>query len=136
MMYLDTNIFIYAIENHPEYGESCKKILSDVMDNKIAASCSMLVLAELLNVLVKIRKSITKIDVKRSIQAVLSMPITWLDMDFFIIENASEFNYKITGIDYIHLATMKVNGIAKVVSADGELDKADFIERIDPLEYK
>ncbi len=137
MIYIDTNVFIYAIENHPKYGVACKKVLNDVMDKKIEGVCSVLILAELLNVLLKIQKiSKGKLDVKESINAILSMPITWFEMDFFVIENASGFNYNISGIDYIHIATMQINSIKKVISADAELDKVDFIERIDPLRYK
>lgn len=137
MIYIDTNTFVYAIENHPKYGNACKRILIDIMNKKIDAACSILVLVELLNVLVKMHKLTEgKIDVKRSIQAVLSMPITWFEIDFFIIENAAGYNYHISGIDYVHIATMEMNSIKKVISADSELDKVDFIERIDPLKYK
>ena len=136
MIYVDTNVFVYAIENHPKYGAACKKILIDVMNRKIDAACSILVLAELLNALVKMRKLAKKLDVKGSVQAVLSFPLTWFEMDFFVLENASEYTYNISGGDYIHVATMEINAIKKVLSADAELDKIDSIERIDPLEYK
>ena len=35
MIYIDTNIFVYAIENHPKYGQACKKILMDVMNKEM-----------------------------------------------------------------------------------------------------
>ena len=136
MIYIDTNVFVYAIENHPKYGPACKKILTEIMNKKIDAACSVIVLAELLNVLVRMRKLTSgKLDVKRSIQAMLSLPITWFDLDFFVLENAAGYNYNISGIDYVHIATMEINAIKKTVSADAELDKADSVERIDPLEY-
>ena len=136
-MYIDTNIFVYAIENHPKYGTSCKKVLIDIMNKKIDAACSILVLAELLNVLVKIRKLVKeKLNVKGSIQALLSLPITWFDMDFYVIENAAGYNYNISGIDYIHIATMEINAIRGIISADAELDKVESIQRLNPLEYK
>jgi len=28
MIYLDTNVIVYAIENHPRYGKPCTAILS------------------------------------------------------------------------------------------------------------
>jgi hypothetical protein len=34
LKYLDTNIIAYAIENHPKYGERCKKILEDIESEK------------------------------------------------------------------------------------------------------
>lgn len=30
MKYLDTNILLYVIEQHPRYGKSCTRILSDI----------------------------------------------------------------------------------------------------------
>ena len=137
MIYIDTNVFVYAIENHPKYGAACKKVLADIMDKKIDAACSILVLTELLNVLVKMRKLTKgKLDVKGSVQAMLSFPITWFDMDFFVIENAAELGYNISGVDYVHVATMEINGVKRVISADAELDKVDSLQRVDPLEYK
>ena len=136
MIYIDTNVFVYAIENHPKYGAACKKILIDIMNKEIDAACSVIVLAELLNVLVKMRKLTgDKLDVRKSINAVLSLPITWFDLNFFVLENAADYNYKISGIDYVHIATMEIHSIKKNISADAELDKVDFIERIDPLDY-
>lgn len=137
MIYIDTNIFVYATENHPKYGNDCKRVLEDIMNKNIDGCCSTLILAELLNVFVKMRKLTKgKVDVKGSIQAVLSLPIKWFDIDFFLLVNAAEYNYNISGIDYIHVATMEINAIKKVISADAELDKVDFIQRINPLEYE
>ena len=136
MIYADTNIFVYAIENHPKYGSACKKILMGIMNKEIDAACSVIVLAELLNVLVKMRKLTgDKLDVKKSINAVLSLPITWFDLNFFVLETASGYKFKISGIDYVHIATMEIHSIKKNISADAELDKVDSIERIDQLDY-
>ena len=38
MIYVDTNVFVYAVENHPKFGRSCKRILEDVEDGKLDAS--------------------------------------------------------------------------------------------------
>ncbi len=54
MIYIDTNVFVYAIENHPRFGRNCRRILEDVERERLEASCSVLVLAELINVLKKI----------------------------------------------------------------------------------
>ena len=56
-LYIDTNIFVYAIENHPKYGKSCARILSDIQEKRIKASSSILVLVELINVLVKLKSA-------------------------------------------------------------------------------
>jgi predicted nucleic acid-binding protein len=60
MMYIDTNVFIYAIENHPEYGQHCKRVLIKIESNEIKACASILVLIEIINVLTKINKILEK----------------------------------------------------------------------------
>ena len=140
MIYLDTNIIIYAIENHPKYGNSCKQILEDIQNKKLKASSSILVLIEIINVLTKINKIIkskkeNELNIKENINAILSIPITWIDLGLFIIKLASEYNHNISGVDYIHIASMEVNSIKKIISADIELDKVHSISRIDPLKY-
>ncbi len=53
MIYLDTNILIYAIEQHPKYGGPCKRVLEDVESGKLKACASLLMLVEVINVLKK-----------------------------------------------------------------------------------
>ncbi|MEM2927899.1 MAG: type II toxin-antitoxin system VapC family toxin [Nitrososphaerota archaeon] len=138
MKYIDTNIFIYAIENHPKYGEVCKKILENIEKKKLEAYASILVLVEIVNVLKKINEILKErkekeLDIKKNIDAILSLPIKWIELNFAIIRRASEYRYRISGIDYIHLASMELNMIHEIISADKELDKVDFIKRIEPL---
>ena len=141
MKYVDTNVFGYAIENHHKYGKYCRKILEDIQSGKIKAACSMLVLAELIGVILKINKELTKLsrkelDLRANIDAILSLPILWIELEFFIIKRAAEYSYNISGADYTHLATMEVNGIYEIITADEDFDKADFVRRTDPLEYQ
>lgn len=139
MDYLDTNVIIYAIENHQKYGKACKKILEHIVSQKIKVCSSMLVLIEIINVLKKINKILNKdgqkeLDLEKNIESILSLPIIWLDINFLIIKKASEYSYDISGVDYIHLASMELHSSKKIISADKELDKIEFIKRIDPLE--
>ena len=74
MIYIDTNIFTYAIENHPEYGKDCKRILLEVEKGKLKACVSILVLVEIINVLTKMNKIIEKrggkpLDIRKNIDA-------------------------------------------------------------------
>lgn len=140
MMYIDTNVFIYAIENHPKYGGRCKEILQDIEGGRIKVAGSVLVLVECLNVLNKFNKGLKQstgkqLDIGMNIAAIESLPIVWLDLNLAIIERAAEYNYAINTINYIHLATMELNQITEILSADGDLDKVKWAARIDPLEY-
>lgn len=139
MIYLDTNIIIYAIENHPKYGKACKKVLEDIEKKQLAAGASMLVLIESVNVLNKINKELrsegkNQLNIREMIDAIEALPIIWLDIDFLIIEKASEYTYTINAVDYIHLATMETNGITEIISADEGFDKTS-VKRTDPLNY-
>lgn len=137
MIYLDTNVIAYAITNDDKYGKACKKILDDIEKQRLKAACSVLVLIEIINVLQKINRKLAKnkLDVKANIDAILSLPIVWFDISFFLIRKAAEYDYQINGADYIHLATMDINSIKTVISADSDIGKADFVKRQDPLDY-
>ncbi len=140
MIYLDTNIIIYAIENQPRYGGVCKKILSDIESGKLKVCASILVLAEVLNVLVKINKLLQaegkkQLDIRKNIDAILSLPLTWFDLSFFVLKKAAEYDYLTSGVDYVHIASMELNSVVSILSADEELKKVGNIKRIDPLQY-
>lgn len=140
MKYVDTNIFIYAIENHPDYGKACKKILLDIQNEELKACASVLVLVEIVNVLAKINKELKKkkqkpLELEANIEAVLSLPFIWFELDFLTIRKSTEYNYNIATLGYFHLASMEINSIKEIISADKELDKVAFIKRTDPGDY-
>ncbi len=140
MKYLDTNVIGYAIENHPKYGAACKNILGEIITERIKVAASMLVLVELIGVIKKINKTLSKaglpeLDLRANVDAVLSLPIMWVEIEFFLIKHAAGYSYNISGADHTHLATMELNGIHEIISADADFDKVEFVKRIDPLEY-
>ncbi len=140
MIYIDTNVFVYAIENHPRFGRNCRRILEDIEGERLEASCSVLVLAELVNVLKKINDVLSKqgkkvLNIERNIEAVMSLPVVWIDLDFLVIEKASTYRFDVNGIDYMHVASMELNSMNEILSADRELDKVNLIRRTDPLDY-
>ena len=99
-----------------------------------------MVLVEVINVLKNLNKILKKenkkeLDIKKNIDSILSLPIIWFNLDFFIIKRAAEYKYSISGVDYLHMASMEINSVTQIISADEELDKVDFIKRIDPLSY-
>lgn len=137
MRYLDTNILIYAIENHPEYGKQCANILKSIESGRVEACASVLVLVEVLNVLTRINRILRKegkkqIDKRGAIEAIVSLPIVWFELSPAVVKKASEYDYSVSGADYIHIATMELNSISEIFSADEELDKVGFIRRIEP----
>lgn len=139
MIYVDTNVVVYAIENHPRFGPSCKRILEDIENGSLEAGCSVLVLAELINVLKRINdiepRGGRRLSIEKNVQALLSLPIVWLDMDLAVIERASTYAFPVNGVDYVHIASMEINSMTEVISADRDLDKVRMVSRIDPMDY-
>lgn len=140
MIYIDTNVVVYAIENHPRFGPNCKRILEDVEGGSLEAGCSVLVLVELINVLKRINdgelRGGRRLSIEKNVQALLSLPIVWLDMDLAVIERASTYAFAVNGVDYVHVASMEINSMVEIISADKDLDKVRMISRIDPLNYE
>lgn len=141
MIYLDTNVVIYAIENHPKYGAKCGKILEDIETGKLKVCCSILVLVEILSTLVRINRILKKakkreLPLRDNIDAIISLPFQWVELNFAIIRRASEYRYPLAGADHIHLASMELNGVEEILSADEELDGVAWVKRTDPLEYR
>ncbi|MBI2172833.1 MAG: type II toxin-antitoxin system VapC family toxin [Candidatus Aenigmarchaeota archaeon] len=141
MIYLDTNVIIYAIENNEKYGKHCKQVLLEVESGKLKAYSSVIVLVECINVLKKLNRILAKegkkeLVIRDNVDAILSLPIVWLDLNFLVIKRASEYDFDVSGIDCIHIASMEMNSLSKIISADEDFDKVDFAKRIDPLDYK
>lgn len=141
MIYIDTNVLVYAIENHPKFGKSCAKILKDIESKRIEAACSVLVLVELINVISKLNGILSRegkkiLNAQDNIQAVLSLPIVWIELDFLVIETASSYSFDLNGIDYIHIASMELNAVNEIISADEDFDRVRSLKRTDPLDYR
>ncbi len=140
MKYLDTNVIIYAIENHPDHGAGCKKVLQDIQSKNLSVASSMLVLVEVISVINKINRILKKegkklLNTKDNIDAILSLPIVWYDINFFIIKRAAEYSYNMAGADYIHLASMESNSITEIISLDEHFDRIPSIKRINPEDF-
>ncbi len=128
--YLDTNIFIYAFTHDPTYGAACAKILREVQQGKREVSCSTVVLLEFVHVLKKFARK-SKIDVGYMTDAVLALPIKWIDLNLFLIRRSAD-ERRLSGADAVHLVTMDAANISQIISADKDFD-GFAVKRIDPL---
>jgi predicted nucleic acid-binding protein len=140
MIYLDTNIFLYAIQQHEKYGNACATILQDVQDKKIKAISSTITLAEMIGALQKINDELKKrgnrpIRIEESFDAILNYPVTWLDISPILIRKSLDHTNILFGVDCIHRESMELHGIEKIISADRDFDTIPGIRRIDPLDY-
>ena len=115
-VYIDTNIFVYAILHHPLYGKTCSNILRDMKKYYYEAHGSLMVAIELLGSLSKIDPSLAK----KAVNLYLSIEqLTIHNISEDVIHLASLIN-DIVNIKYdsIHAAIMILNDIPIIISND------------------
>ena len=134
ILYIDSNIFIFAAINQDEYGEKCRRIIELIEENRISCAASYLIIDEVIWVL---KKKIGKKDAIKITRAILSLPIKWLNIDepsimrmINIIENTD-----IDPRDALHVACMMNNGLSTILSEDKDFDRIKNIKRIGVDEF-
>ncbi|MEA1905302.1 MAG: type II toxin-antitoxin system VapC family toxin [Candidatus Hadarchaeota archaeon] len=135
MIYLDTNIWIYAITAHPKYGKRCKRILERLEKEKLRAAISVQVLSEVAGVLYQ---QFGVKDTTKHVAAILSYPLEIVDLTPDIIIRGAEYSrdYGVLPYDGIHIASALGLMIKKILSADRELGRVSLIERVDPIDTR
>lgn len=134
MIYVDTNVWIYAAIAHPEYGQRCKAILEQIEKGELEAVISVQVLSEVAGVLYQ---QYRVKDLTKHVTAILSYPMEIVDVTPDIVLRAAEYSrdYNILPYDGIHVASALSSLVTEILSADKELDRVDIIKRVDPLKF-
>lgn len=132
-MYIDSNIFIFAAEDQGEMGKTCRKIISLIEEGKIICASSYLVIDEVIWVL---KKRIGKNKSIKIVNAIMSLPIKWLEVDRRTIMQMIE-TFEASYLDprdSLHVSSMKIAGISTIISEDGDFDSIENIERITAID--
>ncbi|MBI4895805.1 MAG: type II toxin-antitoxin system VapC family toxin [Candidatus Aenigmarchaeota archaeon] len=133
-VFIDSNIFIYAIQAHPEFGEKCKKIIEDIESGKIDATASVLNVAEVGEVIDRNTSRKLSLDV---LELILSLPmniepvVKEHEIYALNIFQNSNINY----FDTIFIAVMKEKFINTIITNDPKFDKIKGIRVIKPKDY-
>ncbi len=137
IVFLDTNIFMYAAGAQHLYKKACVQILSDVEAGLLEAALNVEVLQELLYRYSHINLADKGIQLCRRIlhYPLRIWPVTAADARLAIDLLDSYHNRGLKPRDAIHAATMRNNGVFRILSADRDFDRLDFVTRIDPLSY-
>lgn len=135
--FLDVNVVMYAAGAPHPYKESCKRILSDVETGALAIAVNTEIFQELLYRYSYIKLAEKGVQLCRDI---LKYPLTILPVTEADIRLAIDLfdTHRAIGLkprDAIHVATMKNNGLARLISTDKEFDHVGIVTRIDPLVY-
>ncbi len=130
MIYLDVNIFLYALTSEDRKAENSKKIIARVAERNVEGCTSVLTWDEVLYFLIKEKgKKEAIIEMKR----LLKIPnLVFIDANSDIINNALDIveTYSLNPRDAIHAATAIINKCDKIASDDSDFDKIKELKRI------
>jgi len=126
--FIDTNIFIYAMTGHPQFGDPAKVILERIEQGENAIT-STLVLCEIAWVLEAMGR---QADIKLTLEKILSyntLEILGFDEDDLIVGAQNTARYHIDFNDGVNLAIMLKIGITEAYTNDTKhLGNIDFLK--------
>jgi predicted nucleic acid-binding protein len=128
--FVDTNVFIYSITNHPQFGQRAKLILKRIEQGEEAVTTT-LVLCEVSWVLEAMGR---QGDIKPTLEKILSfksLEIVGFDTDDLLVGASNMQLYGVDFNDGLNIAVMTRIGVFEVYSNDRKhLGKIDFLELI------
>lgn len=128
--FVDTNVFIYALTAHPQFGQTAKNILERIEKGEVAIT-STLVLCEVAWVLEAMGR---QGDIKPTLEKILSyasLEIADFNEDDLLMGASNMASEKLDFNDGVNLALMMRLGISEVYSNDQRhLAKIDFLRLI------
>ena len=129
MLYLDSNVFIYAALSVDEIGEKARALLRKVQRGEEQASSSMLTFDELVWAVKKYRSMSEAIAAG---EAFLNMPrLTIISVDEAVIRSALDImrRYELDPRDSIHAASALLSKAETIISMDPHFDKIKELPR-------
>ncbi len=132
--FVDSNIFIYAAQAHPEFGDACRKIIADIEKGKITAATSTLNISEVGEV---VGRYGGKKESLRVVELLLALPMDILPVvKEHLIMAASYFDkYSINYSDCVFLAVMEEKFIDVIITNDAHFGGVGGLEVVTPVEY-
>jgi len=130
MIYLDSNIFIYATLNMKPGAIECIKVLENVVNKRIDACTSVLTWDEFFH---SIRKNLgSSYAISESEKFLKFLNLKFISADTNTITLAQQLikKYNLKPRDAIHAATAIINKCDSIISDDPDFDKIKEIKRL------
>jgi predicted nucleic acid-binding protein len=132
MMFLDSNVFLYAIGADHPHRSACASLLERLGRGEVEATTNTEVLQEVLFVLERRSRRAAAIEYGRNIMRLFRelLPVTHHEMALAcgLLARYPRLSVR----DAVHAATMLQNGIKQIVSFDPDFDTIAEIKRLDP----
>ena len=130
MIYLDANIFIYAITNTEFKGECSRQILTKIAKKEVPGCTSLLTWDEFIHIL---KKWIGREAANIAGNKFLNFPnLTFLRVEENVIIHAQNLmtKYNLNPRDAIHIASALVNNVTEILTDDLDFDNIKEIKRL------
>lgn len=132
-VYVDTNVFVYAVGGGSRFREPCRAFLRAVATGQLDGETSAYALQEVAHQ----RRRRGDASPTARAREVATMCAAIHPTDSEVVFDALELVERRAGLtvsDAIHAATALRHGLGIVVSADSDFDDVPGIERVDPLD--
>lgn len=150
-IFIDANIFLYAILGHPNFKSPCKDFLIKLENGEYEGITSTLILNEVVHKLmlaevIKIKRLNSEHEALKLIRKnpdiisnlhstwnnyayIKRYPITIAEVDEKAMDLAVQISerYRLLISDAVHITTMKTRGIVDLASNDSDFERVDWI---------
>ena len=132
--FVDSNIFIYAIQAHPAFGKKCRQIIQDIEAGKISAFSSSLNLGEIGEV---VARHYGRAEAVKAVSLVSALPmgIEPVSKENIIDANSIFSKYNINFSDAVVVSVMREKFIDTILTNDSHFRKVKEIKAITPEKY-
>lgn len=152
-VFVDTNIFVYALAKHHRYKYTCESLLSKINHGETIGFTSSTVINELFHTILvgEIKQKYGDVEVIRFIKEhpnvisecgvaydalddVFDSSIVILPLTLEVLQHSKILSkkYNLLFSDAIHAASCKVYGIKNITTNDQDFDRVDFLKNWKP----
>jgi hypothetical protein len=129
MLYLDSDVFIYAALNTEEIGKRARVLLRKVQQGEEQASSSVLAFDELVWAVKRHRSIEDAINAGEAFLNFPNMKLTAVDGELLALALKLIKKYKLDPRDSIHAATAILEKAETIISTDSHFDKIKEMQR-------
>jgi predicted nucleic acid-binding protein len=132
-VFVDANIFIYALGTPSPHRNACRAFLQEVADGHIVAATSALVVQEVVNHFIRSGRGADAAQAGEAVLDTCTVVYPVNEMDCRRLLQLLSGGPDIRAADLMHVAVMQTAGIDTIMSADRDFDRFASITRLDPL---
>ena len=130
--FLDTNVFLYAAGGEHPLRAPCQRLVHQVADGSLVAVTNTEVIQEILYVLTRRGRRTEAIQLARKVLALVTGVLAVESADLALACELLEDHPALPVRDAIHAATMRNQGLARLISADAHFDEVPGLVRTAP----